>query len=92
MTQALNTEKGHVIGAMYTKFREAKAWLEATEAWQAIRAISKAARQHLTEMKKSAADPDIVMSWSRGGGGNLRARKVSQKDESSPSAHDLKLF
>ena len=39
----------------YTKFREAKAWLEATEAWQAIRAISKAARQYLTEMKKSAA-------------------------------------
>jgi hypothetical protein len=39
----------------YTKFREAKAWLEATEAWQAIRAISKAARKYLTEMKKSAA-------------------------------------
>ena len=37
----------------YTKFREAKAWLEATEAWQAIRAISNAARQYLTEMKKS---------------------------------------
>ena len=39
----------------YTKFRDAKAWLEATEAWQAIRAISKAARQYVTEMKKSAA-------------------------------------
>ena len=39
----------------YTKFRQAKAWLEATEAWQAIRAISKAARQYVTEMKKSAA-------------------------------------
>jgi hypothetical protein len=39
----------------YTKFGEAKAWLEATEAWQAIRAISKAARQYVTEMKKSAA-------------------------------------
>jgi hypothetical protein len=39
----------------YTKFREAKAWLEATEAWQAIRAISKAARQYLTEMKNSRA-------------------------------------
>jgi hypothetical protein len=32
-----------------------KAWLEATEVWQAIRAISKAARQYVTEMKKSAA-------------------------------------
>src|SRR3981189_2454569 len=39
----------------YTKFREAKTWLKNTEAWQAIRAISKAARQYLTEMKKSAA-------------------------------------
>jgi hypothetical protein len=39
----------------YTKFREAKAWLKNTEAWQTIRAISKAARQYLTEIKKSAA-------------------------------------
>jgi hypothetical protein len=39
----------------YTKFREAKACLEASEAWQAIRAISMATRQYLTEMKKSAA-------------------------------------
>ena len=39
----------------YTKFREAKGWLEATEAWQSIRAISKAARQFLAEMKQSAA-------------------------------------
>jgi hypothetical protein len=39
----------------YTKFREAKEWLKNTEAWQTIRAISKAARQYLTEMKKSAA-------------------------------------
>ena len=39
----------------FTKFRQAKAWLEATEAWQAISAISKAARQYVTEMRKSAA-------------------------------------
>jgi hypothetical protein len=39
----------------YTKFCQAKAWLEATEAWQAIHAISKAARQYLIEMKKSVA-------------------------------------
>ena len=39
----------------YTKFREAKAWLEATEAWQTIRAISKAAREYLIQMKNSAA-------------------------------------
>jgi hypothetical protein len=39
----------------YTKFREAKGWLEATEAWQSIRAIGKAARQFLAEMKQSAA-------------------------------------
>ena len=39
----------------YTKFSEARTWLKNTEAWQAIRAISRAARQYLTEMKKSAA-------------------------------------
>ena len=39
----------------YTRFREAKAWLEATEAWQAIRSLSNAARQYVTRMKKSAA-------------------------------------
>src|ERR1700704_6200620 len=39
----------------YTKFREAKTWLKNHEAWQTIWAISKAASQYLTEMKKSAA-------------------------------------
>jgi hypothetical protein len=39
----------------YTKFCEAKAWLKNTEAWETIRAISKAARHYLTELKKSAA-------------------------------------
>src|SRR4249919_3793148 len=39
----------------YNKFSEAKTWLKSTEAWQALRAISKAVRQYLTEMKKSAA-------------------------------------
>jgi hypothetical protein len=38
----------------YTKFREAKAWLANTEAWKAVCAISKAARQYLIHMKKSA--------------------------------------
>ena len=39
----------------YTKFHEAKAWLSSTEAWKAVRAISKAAREYLIQMKKSAA-------------------------------------
>ena len=39
----------------YIKFCETKTWLKNTEAWQAIRAISRTARQYLTEMKKSAA-------------------------------------
>jgi hypothetical protein len=39
----------------YTRFREAKAWLEATEAWQTIRSLSNAARQYVARMKKSAA-------------------------------------
>ena len=44
----------------YTKFLQAKAWLKNTEAWQTIRAISKATRQYLNEMKKSAA-----VAWRR---------------------------
>jgi hypothetical protein len=39
----------------YTKFSDAKTWLKNTEAWQAVRAIGKAARQYVAEMKKSAA-------------------------------------
>ena len=39
----------------YARFRDAKAWLEATEAWQAIRSLSNAARQYVARMKKSAA-------------------------------------
>jgi hypothetical protein len=39
----------------YGKFRDAKAWLEATEAWQTIRSLSDAARQYVARMKKSAA-------------------------------------
>jgi len=38
----------------YTKFRQAKAWMEATEAWRAICTISKAVRAYLAEMKNSA--------------------------------------
>ena len=39
----------------YARFREARAWLEATEAWQTIRSLSNAARQYVARMKKSAA-------------------------------------
>lgn len=39
----------------YGRFRDAKAWLEATEAWQTIRSLSKAARQYVARIKKSAA-------------------------------------
>jgi uncharacterized membrane protein len=39
----------------YARFQDAKAWLEATEAWQTIRSLSQAARQYVAEMKKSAA-------------------------------------
>ena len=39
----------------YAKFRDARAWLEATEAWQTIRSLSNAARQYVDRMKKSAA-------------------------------------
>jgi hypothetical protein len=41
----------------YGKFRQAKAWLEATEAWQTMRAVSKAVRSYLAQMKASRAVP-----------------------------------
>jgi hypothetical protein len=39
----------------YTQFRQAKAWLQATEAWQAIRSLGKAIRDHVMQMKASHA-------------------------------------
>lgn len=39
----------------YTKFRDAKRWLENTKAWQAIRATNKIARRYLAEIKKAVA-------------------------------------
>ena len=38
---------------VYTKVQQAKAWLEATEAWQAIRKLSRAARSYVARMKRS---------------------------------------
>jgi hypothetical protein len=37
----------------YTKFQQAKAWLRATEAWQAIRTLGRAARSYIAQMKRS---------------------------------------
>ena len=37
----------------YTRFQQAKAWLETTEAWQAIRKLSRAARSYMARMKRS---------------------------------------
>jgi hypothetical protein len=39
----------------YTQFRQARAWLQATEAWQAIRSLGKAIRDHVMQMKASHA-------------------------------------
>ena len=39
----------------YGKFRQVKAWLEATEAWRAIRSLSRAARNYVAQMKRSGA-------------------------------------
>ena len=41
----------------YAKFRQAKAWLDATEAWQAIRSLTIAGRNYLEQMKRSSAVP-----------------------------------
>jgi uncharacterized membrane protein len=37
----------------YAKFRQTKAWLEATEAWQAIRSLSRAVRDYVGQFKTS---------------------------------------
>ena len=39
----------------YAKFRQAKAWLEATEAWRTMRSLSKAARNYVAQVKTSLA-------------------------------------
>jgi hypothetical protein len=41
----------------YDKFRQAKAWLEATEAWRTIRSLSNAARKYLPQLRTSRAAP-----------------------------------
>jgi hypothetical protein len=41
----------------YAKFRQAKSWLEATEAWRTMRSVSKAVRTYVTEMKTTRAVP-----------------------------------
>jgi hypothetical protein len=41
----------------YAKFRQAKSWLEATEAWRTIRSVSKAVRKYVTQMKTTRAVP-----------------------------------
>jgi hypothetical protein len=35
----------------YTKFRQARAWIEATEVWRTMRSLSKAARDYLTHVR-----------------------------------------
>jgi hypothetical protein len=35
----------------YGKFRQAKAWLEATQAWQTMRSLSRAARDYVAHLK-----------------------------------------
>jgi hypothetical protein len=41
----------------YGKFRQAKAWLEATEAWRTIRSVSQTVRHYVTQIKTSRAVP-----------------------------------
>ena len=39
----------------YGKFRQAKAWLEATQAWQTMRLLSRAARDYVAHLKGTIA-------------------------------------
>ena len=40
---------------LYAKFRTAKAWLEATEAWRTMRSVSQSVRNYVAQMKTSGA-------------------------------------
>jgi membrane protein YqaA with SNARE-associated domain len=40
----------------YGKFRQTKAWLEATQAWQTMRSLSGAARDYVTHLRRTIAD------------------------------------
>ena len=40
----------------YGKFRQAKAWLEATQAWQTMRSLSRAARDYVVHLKGTIAN------------------------------------
>jgi hypothetical protein len=42
----------------YGKFRQAKDWLEATQAWQSIQSLSRAARDYVAYLKVTIAYPD----------------------------------
>lgn len=41
--------------AVYTRYLQAKAWLEATEVWRAIRALSLAARSYVARLRAALA-------------------------------------
>jgi hypothetical protein len=45
----------------YTKFFEIKTWLKNPEAWQAVRAFGKSARQYLSGIMKSAALQHLML-------------------------------
>jgi hypothetical protein len=53
--------KIHAFAVAYGKFREAKAWIEATEAWRAVQRLKqrvhKTARDIFAQMKSSGAVP-----------------------------------
>ena len=49
----------------YGKFREIKAWLEATEAWRAIRALSRVVRDHVVQFKRRLASHVSRLAASR---------------------------
>jgi hypothetical protein len=60
---ALTRDKLMKIAAFawaYGKFRDFKAWLEATEAWQAIKRLSKAAREYVRQIKSSMTNSSPV--------------------------------
>jgi uncharacterized membrane protein len=49
----------------YGKFREIKAWLEATEAWRAMRRLSRVVREHVVQFKRRLASHVSRLAASR---------------------------
>jgi hypothetical protein len=64
----------------YTKFQQAKAWLEATEAWRVIRSLNRAARNHIRSLSRAARNY-IVQTKTSGAAPFRQSRKRKEPEQ-----------